>query len=201
MWLLRCPQLHWLPACNGCAWCSHLPPTEELSKAIDVLSSEKPQAVTAYHQRVIKCGKSALLKNCSVSVGRKAPFPKTCAMQPSLPCWKTRATAVIVTITGAFHCSALLGKSLPASCSLAARIYPESQYRFRAGRSTIDMIFTVRQIQKCREQGKHLYLAFIDLTKAFNLVSRNGLFQLLEKIGCPPNSAAWSSPSAKTWRV
>ena len=29
-------------------------------------------------------------------------------------------------------------------------------------------------------------IVFIDLTKAFDLVSRRGLFQLLEKIGCPP---------------
>ena len=32
-----------------------------------------------------------------------------------------------------------------------------------------------------------LYLAFINLTKAFDLVSRTGQFSLLEKIGCPPN--------------
>ena len=31
-----------------------------------------------------------------------------------------------------------------------------------------------------------LYVAFIDLTKAFDLVSRKGLFRLLEKTGCPP---------------
>ena len=31
-----------------------------------------------------------------------------------------------------------------------------------------------------------LYIAFIDLTKAFDLVSRDGLFQILPKIGCPP---------------
>ena len=31
-----------------------------------------------------------------------------------------------------------------------------------------------------------LYIAFIDLTKAFDLVSRDGLFQILMKIGCPP---------------
>ena len=30
------------------------------------------------------------------------------------------------------------------------------------------------------------YHAFIDLTKAFDLVSRTGLFKLLENIGCPP---------------
>ena len=29
-------------------------------------------------------------------------------------------------------------------------------------------------------------MAFIDLTKAFDLVTRKGLFRLLEKVGCPP---------------
>ena len=49
------------------------------------------------------------------------------------------------------------------------------------------MIFSVRQLQeKCKEQQQPLYLAFIDLTKAFDLVSRTGLFKLLKKIGCPP---------------
>ena len=49
------------------------------------------------------------------------------------------------------------------------------------------MIFSLRQLQeKCREQGKLLYLPFIDLTKAFDLVSRDGLFKILGKIGCPP---------------
>ena len=46
------------------------------------------------------------------------------------------------------------------------------------------MVFSLRQLQeKCREP---LYIAFIDLTKAFDLVSRDGLFQILPKIGCPP---------------
>ena len=31
------------------------------------------------------------------------------------------------------------------------------------------------------------YIAFIDLTKAFDLVSREGLFAILLNIGCPPN--------------
>ena len=33
-----------------------------------------------------------------------------------------------------------------------------------------------------------LYIAFIDLTKAFDLKSREGLFAILLKIRCPPNS-------------
>ncbi|XP_066282992.1 uncharacterized protein [Branchiostoma lanceolatum] len=70
---------------------------------------------------------------------------------------------------------------------LAERVYPESQCGFRANRSTIDMIFSLRQLQeKCREQNMPLYIAFIDLTKAFDMVSRDGLFKILPKIGCPP---------------
>ena len=53
-------------------------------------------------------------------------------------------------------------------------------------RSTVDMIFSLRQLQeKCREQRQPLFIAFIDLTKAFDLVSRSGLFTLLQRIGCP----------------
>ena len=37
-----------------------------------------------------------------------------------------------------------------------------------------------------REQRQPLFVAFIDLTKAFDLVSREGLFKILPKIGCPP---------------
>ncbi|XDV29424.1 hypothetical protein PO909_032554 [Leuciscus waleckii] len=70
---------------------------------------------------------------------------------------------------------------------LADRIYPVSQCGFRAKRGTVDMIFSVRQLQeKCRELQMPLFIAFIDLTKAFDLVSRKGLFQLMQKIGCPP---------------
>ena len=35
------------------------------------------------------------------------------------------------------------------------------------------MIFSLRQLQeKCGEQRKHLHIALIDLTKAFDLISR-----------------------------
>ena len=42
---------------------------------------------------------------------------------------------------------------------LAERIYPESQCGFRAKRATIDMIFSLKQLQeKCREQESHFML-------------------------------------------
>ena len=49
------------------------------------------------------------------------------------------------------------------------------------------MIFVLRQIQqKCREQNMGLYAAFVDLTKAFDTVSHDGLWKILARLGCPP---------------
>jgi len=66
-------------------------------------------------------------------------------------------------------------------------VMPESHCGFSRRRSTIDMIFVARLLQgKCREQNRDLCLAFIDLTKAFDTVNRDLLWQILRKFGCPP---------------
>lgn len=63
---------------------------------------------------------------------------------------------------------------------------PESQCGFRKGRGTVDMIFAARQLQeKCQEQYRDLYTTFVDLTKAFDTVSREGLWKIMRKFGCP----------------
>ena len=65
-------------------------------------------------------------------------------------------------------------------------LLPETQCGFRQGRGTVDMIFTVRQLQeKCREQNRGLYITFVDLTKAFDTVNRDGLWKIMAKFGCP----------------
>jgi len=68
-------------------------------------------------------------------------------------------------------------------------VVPKSQCGFRCARSTTDMIFVARLLQeKCREQHRDLFIAFIDLTKAFDTVNRDLLWQVLGKFGCPPHS-------------
>lgn len=68
---------------------------------------------------------------------------------------------------------------------ITAEVLPETQCGFRKGRSTMDMVFSLRQVQdKCQEQNMPLYAVFIDFTKAFDTVSRDGLWVVLEKLGC-----------------
>jgi hypothetical protein len=70
--------------------------------------------------------------------------------------------------------------------SVAEENLPESQCGFRSERSTVDMVFVVRQVQeKCLEQNMNLYSVFIDLTKAFDTVNREALWVILRKLGCP----------------
>ena len=71
-------------------------------------------------------------------------------------------------------------------------LLPESQCGFRKDRGTTDMIFTERQLQeKCQEQSMDLYMAFVDITKAFDTVIREGLWESMAKFGCPTKFIAW----------
>ena len=60
-----------------------------------------------------------------------------------------------------------------------------TQFDFVPGRGTTDAIFVVRQLQeKYLAANKRLYMAFIDLEKAFDRVSRKGHLVGAEKTWC-----------------
>ena len=90
----------------------------------------------------------------------------------------------LLSIAGKILARILLNRLVP---TIAEDNTPESQCGFRRNRSTTDMVFVLRQLQeKCREQNKGLYVSFVDLTKAFDTVSRKGMWQIMERLGCPP---------------
>lgn len=67
---------------------------------------------------------------------------------------------------------------------LADRIYPESHCGLRNPQLTWSLYFNSRiNVVNNRCQ---LYIAFSDLSKAFDFIRRKGLFQWLMNIGCPP---------------
>lgn len=88
----------------------------------------------------------------------------------------------LLCVAGKILARIIMDRLLPAFESML----PDSQAGFRPNRSTIDMIFTLRQIpEKTREQHASLHAVFIDLKKAFDMVNRQALWQILGKFGCP----------------
>ena len=70
--------------------------------------------------------------------------------------------------------------------TISEQLLPESQCGFHAGRSTADMIFTLRQLQeKAMEQQRSLNMVFVDFSKTFNTANRWTLWKVLKAYGCP----------------
>ena len=70
--------------------------------------------------------------------------------------------------------------------NITDNILQESHCGFQSCHSTVDMIFSLRQLQeKCVEQQRSLYITFVDLTKAFDTIGRDGLQKFLPNFGCP----------------
>ena len=172
------------------------PPDElELGKAIDSLPTGKAPGLDGIPPDVIKCAKSTLLgplHTLLCQCWREGEVPQEMRDCNIVTLYKNKGDRSdcnnyrgisLLSIVGKVFARVVLNRLQ----KLAERVYPESQCGFRAQRSTTDMVFSLRQLQeKCREQRQPLYIAFIDLTKAFDLVSRDGLFRILSKIGCPP---------------
>ena len=89
----------------------------------------------------------------------------------------------LLSIAGKIFARILLNR---LSTHITPEVVPETQCGFRGNRSTVDMIFCLRQLQeKCIEQDRPRYMVFVDFSKAFDTVGRTGPWQLLRKYGCP----------------
>ena len=72
------------------------------------------------------------------------------------------------------------------STHITPEVVPETACGFKGNRSTVDMIFCLRQLQeKCIEQDRPLHMVFVDFSQAFDTVGRTGLWQTQRKYGCP----------------
>ena len=170
------------------------PTLAELSKAMKSLAYGKAPGTDSIPPDLIKCCKDTLLQpphNVLCQCWREGAMPQEMRDAKIVTLYKNKGDRSdcknyrgisLLSVVGKLYASVVLARLQ----KLAECVYPESQCGFRAKRSTVDMIFSLRQLQeKCREQHKPLYIAFIDLTKAFDLVSREGFLNILPKIGCP----------------
>ena len=70
-------------------------------------------------------------------------------------------------------------------------LLPDEQYGFRPDRSTIDIMFSLRRLQEIRRKaGASFFMCFIDLQKAYESVDCTLLWQVVTRIGVPPQMIA-----------
>ena len=84
----------------------------------------------------------------------------------------------------------VVARRLGAYCEVK-RLLPEEKCGFGPDRSTTDMMFVVRRVQKIgRKAEVSLFMCFIDLQEAYGTVDCTLLWQVLTRIGVPPQMIA-----------
>ena len=173
-----------------------LPPTEEeVVKAIGQINSGKAPGMDGIPGEIYKAvGPAALnaFTEILTSIWEEEELPRDFRDATIVSLFKNKGSRTdcgnyrgisLLSIAGKILARVILNRLIE---SVSEQNLPETQCGFRPNRSTVDMIFTVRQVQeKCVEQNMDLFAVFIDLTKAFDTVNRQALWTILLKLGCP----------------
>ena len=173
-----------------------LPSVAEVEKAVKRLSSGKAPGADSIPAEIYTSGGPTLIKKLLElfqSMWNQEKIPQELKDASIIHLYKRKGNRQVcdnhrgislLSIAGKILARILLNRLIN---HLEEGLLPESQCGFRQGRSTVDMIFAARQLQeKCQEQNVGLYTTFVDLTKAFDTVCREGLWTIMAKFGCPP---------------
>nr|VZI13556.1 unnamed protein product [Spirometra erinaceieuropaei] len=173
-----------------------LPPSlQETIRAVQQLSSGKAPGSDAIPAEVYKHGGPLLMDHLTAlfqEMWRQGEVPQDFKDATIAHLYKRKGNRQVcdnhrgislLNIAGKIFARILLNR---LNNHLEQGLLPESQCGFRRHRGTTDMIFAARQLQeKCQEMRTHLYSTFVDLTKAFDTVNREGLRKIMQKFGCP----------------
>ena len=175
------------------------PTTKEVEKAIKALSVGKAPGADAIPAEVFKAGGPGLVSKLTElfsSVWAAGAVPQDFKDASIVYIYKNKGNRnscdnyrgiSLLSIAGKMLARLLLNRLLDHIDYLL----PESQCGFRAGRGTADMVFAARQVQeKFQEQNREVFTTFVDLTKAFDTVSRSGLWKIMTKFGVPDKFSA-----------
>lgn len=172
-----------------------VPTLEEIQKAISLLSTGKAPGGHSIPAEIYKEGGMSLvekLHHLFELIWDQEKVPQDLKDASIIHLYKRKGNRQACNNHRGISLLSIAGKTL--ACVLLNRLIkhledgllPESQCSFRKNRGTIDMVFAARQLQeKCQEQNSNLYSTYVDLTKAFDTVSREGLWRIMAKYGCP----------------
>nr|VZI47633.1 unnamed protein product [Spirometra erinaceieuropaei] len=173
-----------------------LPPSlQETIRAVQQLSSGKAPGSDAIPAEVYKHGGPLLMDHLTAlfqEMWRQGEVPQDFKDATIVHLYKRKGNRQVcdnhrgislLNIAGKIFARILLNR---LNNHLEQGLLPESQCGFRRHRGTTDMIFAARQLQEqCQEMRIHLYSTFVDLTKAFDTVNREGMWKIMQKFGCP----------------
>jgi hypothetical protein len=156
------------------------PSADEVAEAMAALRNGAAAGVDCINAPLLKAGPlmATWLHRviCAVWVSGKAPVDWKCALL--VPLHKSKGSAKL---TGNHRPNSLLripGKvyALLLLSMVNAQIEPQlldCQSAFRKSRGLSDAVFTLRMLMsKCREYKQPLYMAFVDLSKAYDTIPR-----------------------------
>ncbi|KAK9401924.1 RNA-directed DNA polymerase from mobile element jockey-like [Crotalus adamanteus] len=172
-----------------------LPSEAETSQATNQCSSGKAPVSDAIPAEVYKAGRAVLVEKLTQlfrSFWKQGSIPQKLKGASIVHLYKRKGNRQVcnnyrgislLSVAGKIFARVLLNHLID---HLEQGILPEIQCGFRKERGTVDMIFAARQLQeKCQEQNCEPYATFVDLTKAFDTVSCEGLWRIMSKFGCP----------------
>ncbi|XP_063970828.1 uncharacterized protein LOC135157816 [Lytechinus pictus] len=172
-----------------------IPTLEETRKAIHSLSSGKAPCLDSIPAEIYKEGGMALCKKLHQlfqQIWQHETVPQDFKDASIIHLYKRKGNRQACDNHRGISLLSIAGKILARvllhrlTVHLEQGLLPESQCGFRKARGTVDMVFAARQLQeKCQEQNADLYSTYVDLTKAFDTVSREGLWRIMAKYGCP----------------
>ena len=185
-----------LPLFSAAEWLDAVPTPEETASAVKQLVNGKAPGEDAIPPEVYKAGGPLIIAQLTELFAKiwdegavpaqfkNARIVHIFKRKGNRACCDDHRGISLLSTAGKILARVILNRLVKHVDDIA--IIPESQCGFRAGRGTTDMIFSARQLQeKCREQRQDLFVAFVDLTKAFDTVNREGLWMILRRIGCP----------------
>ena len=147
---------------------------------VDMVTAEEIAAAGEY-------GVDVMYQLCS-RIWEEERFPEEWKQSVIIPIYKKKDKLVCDNYRGiSLLCHA---EKLMASIILrrikprTEEILTEAQAGFRANRSTIDQLLSLRLLaEKYMEHGKDLYICYVDFQKAFDSVWRQGLWQVMRHLG------------------
>ena len=187
--------IDWLPQVPFDEMLDAVPTFEEIQKAIHLLTSGKAPGTDSIPAEVYKEGGTALtekLHQLFQLIWQHETVPQDFKDAFIIHLYKCKGNHQACDNHHGISLLSITGKTLARvllNClivHLERGLLPESQCGFQKECRTIDMVFAARQLQeKCQEQNADLYSTYVDLTKAFDTVSRDGLWRIMAKYGCP----------------